>query len=120
MFGDKKLQPENLQPNEETRNVEKKEGGIKNTAEFEAAIESDLLDEAENFLESVKSNRELFKQYDDRWIDHRERELFKAYCGKEDWSSAKRIVDGSISANSKEGRKKRLADLAGAKYEEIA
>jgi hypothetical protein len=66
-------------------------------------------------LESVKNNREFFKQYDDRWIDHQERKLFKAYYGKEDWSSAKRIVGGSILGSSKEGRKKTACRLGGRK-----
>ena len=48
-----------------------------------------------------------------------ERELFKAYYGQEDWAAAKRIVEGSIKPDSKEGRKNRLADLAGQNYDEI-
>lgn len=119
MFGEKNLQPDDLQPSEEGKNIEQREGDINNTAEFETAIENGRIDEAEKFLEDVKNNREEFNQYDDRWVDHQERKLFKAYYTAKDWASAKRIVESSILDSSKEGRKKRLADLSIMKYEDI-
>lgn len=55
---------------------------LKNTKDFQKAIESGDIQQAEEFLSDVKNNREKYPNYDDRWIDHRERELFKAYRTK--------------------------------------
>jgi hypothetical protein len=90
---------------------------IKNTTSFQEALESGNLETAENWLDKIKAERP--ENYDDRWIDHRERELFKAYYAQEDWASAKRIVEGSIKPDSKEGRKTRLEQLSGQPYDEI-
>ena len=51
---------------------------IKDTGSFQKAIESGNLEAAEAWLDTIKAERP--ENYDDRWIDHRERELFKAYC----------------------------------------
>jgi len=107
------LNPKPKEENEMTDENQAEKLEIKNTADFQAAIERGELEEAERFLDEVKNNREAFSNYDDRCIDHRERELFKAYYGREDWAGAKRIVEGSIKPDSKEGRKKRLEELSG-------
>ncbi|MBT4349418.1 hypothetical protein HOD19_01400 [bacterium] len=100
---------------QEENSVEKVE--INSTASFQEALASSDLETAESWIDKIKTERP--ENYDDRWIDHRERELFKAYYGQEDWAAAKRIVEGSIKPDSKEGRKNRLADLAGQNYDEI-
>ena len=106
-------------PEEEGTESKAEKMEIKNTDGFHVAIEKGGLEAAENFLAGVKSGRERWKQYDDRWVDHRERELFQAYYTKQDWTGAKRIVESSLKEMSKEGRKKRLVELSGMKYEEI-
>jgi hypothetical protein len=106
---------------DEKINLEK-EGGekmIKNTAEFRESLEKGELEKVENFLNEVASQPDKYPQYDDRWLDHRQRELFQAFYGNEDWAGAKRIVEATKDPISKDGRKKRLEELSGKKYEEI-
>lgn len=90
---------------------------IKNTASFQEAITAGNLEQAEAWLDNIKATRP--ENYDDRWIDHREREIFKSYCEKQDWFGAKRIVESSLKEDSKSGRKERLAQLSGQAYESI-
>ena len=99
-----------------------KEGGekmIKNTAGFRESLEKGELEKAENFLNEVINQPDKYPQYDDRWIDHRQRELFQAFYGNENWAGAKRIVEVTKDPLSKDGRKKRLEELSRKKYEEI-
>ena len=100
------------QPENQAENVE-----IKNTGSFQKAIESGNLEAAEAWLNTIKAERP--ENYNDRWFDHRERELFKAYCENQDWTSAKRIIESSIKSDSKTGRINRLKDLSQIKYEDI-
>ena len=100
-------------------NQEKKENAMKNTAEFRAALDSGKLSEAENFLTEVASSPDQFPQYDERWLDHRQRELFQAFYKAEDWQGAKRVVEATKDARSQEGRKARLEELSGMNYDEI-
>lgn len=102
-----------------TNNQEKKEKAMKNTAEFRDALDSGKLSEAENFLTEVASNPDQFPQYDERWLDHRQRELFQAFYKAEDWQGAKRVVESTKDARSQEGRKARLEELSGMKFDEI-
>lgn len=88
---------------------------INSTSDFQKAIEQGLLAQAEEWLLA----QEIGKKYDERWRDHQERALFKAYYAKQDWASAKRIVELSIKPKSKEDRIKRLQELSGKNYEEI-
>ncbi len=92
---------------------------MKNTAEFRNALENEQLEEAENFLKNIASNPEQFPQYDERWLDHRQRELFQAFCKAEDWQGAKRVVEATEDDRSQEGRKARLVELSEMKFEEI-
>ena len=92
---------------------------MENTAEFRDALDSGKLKEAEEFLKEVASNPDQFPQYDDRWLDHRQRELFQVFCGKSDWQGAKRVVEATKDARSQEGREARLEELSGKKYEDI-
>jgi len=73
------------------------------------------LGQAENWLKQKEGN----DKYDQRWRDHRERELFNAYCAQQDWSEAKRIVESSVKEGSKQGRKKRLEELSELNYDEM-
>lgn len=95
---------------------------LKDTASFQKAVSSGKqrqIAAAENWLKNVVANREKFSKYDDRWIDHRERELFQAYCKLERWWEAKRICELSIKPESREGRIVRLEELSGKKYDEL-
>lgn len=100
-------------------NHEKKENAMKNTAEFRDALNQGRLQEAESFLNEVANNPEQFPQYDDRWLDHRQRELFQEFYKIEDWSGAKRIVEATKDQRSKDGRIIRLEELSKMKYKEI-
>ena len=91
---------------------------VEDTASFRAALES-APEQAEQWLNQVKANRVKFPQYDDRWIDHRERELFQAYCRTADWSAAKRVAEATSDPKSKEGRARRLQELSGIVYEQL-
>jgi hypothetical protein len=92
---------------------------LKNTSDFRDALDKEVPEAAGSFLKELKNNREKHLHYDDRWFDHREREVFKNYCQRGDWFAAKRIVESSLDVRSKEGRMKRLEELSGIKYEEI-
>ncbi|MCB9802638.1 hypothetical protein H6761_01285 [Candidatus Nomurabacteria bacterium] len=96
---------------------QKELGEIRDTNSFQKAIESGNLELAETWLNKIKTERP--ENYDERWIDHRERELFRAYYGEQRWVDAKRIVENSVKSDSKQGRADRLAELSGIKYEEI-
>lgn len=98
---------------------QEKERVMKNTAEFRKALEDGSLKEAEDFLAEVASNPDKFPQYDERWLDHRQRELFQAFYAKEDWRGAKRIVEETRDERSREGRINRLEELSGMDYEQI-
>ena len=100
-------------------NLERKEIVMKNTAEFRDALDSKDFDNAEKFLTEVASNPEKFPQYDDRWVDHRQRELFQSYYKVEDWQGTKRVVEATKDPRSYEGRKARLEELSKMKYDEI-
>ena len=68
-------------------------------------------------MRSIKGAK--YSRYDDRWIDHRERELFQAYYQAKRWADAKRIVESSLNVQTRTGRKGRLAQLAGKPYDQI-
>lgn len=99
--------------------LESREKMIKNTADFREALDGGRLEEAESFLNKVASNLDQFPQYDARWLDHRQRELFQAFYKAEDWQGAKRIVEATQDPRSKEGRKARLEELSGLNYDKI-
>ncbi len=96
-------------------NQERREKVIKNTAGFREALDNGKLQEAEEWLKEVSK----LEKYDDRQLDHRQRELFQAYNKAQDWAGAKRIIEDTQDQRSKEGRKSRLEELSGKKYEEI-
>ena len=103
--------------------TEQKGERLKNTGDFRKAVEEERLDEAENFLNEVRADlnadKSGFPGYDERWLDHREKELFQAFCKGENWGEAKRVVEATKNEASKTGRKNRLEELSGKKYEEI-
>ncbi|HAM88647.1 MAG: hypothetical protein US83_C0012G0004 [Candidatus Falkowbacteria bacterium GW2011_GWC2_38_22] len=92
---------------------------MKNTMEFRKALDKGKLLEAEKFLTDVAVNPEKYPQYDDRWLDDRQRELFQAFYKVENWQGAKRVVEATKDVYSKRGRKARLEELSGLKFEEI-
>ena len=91
---------------------------ITDTASFLQAVLNGQLAKAEAWLNQQKASPAK-PGYDQRWVDHRERELFRAYYSRADWPSAKHIVEGSALPSSKEGRGERLQNLSGLKYEDI-
>lgn len=103
------------QPNSNEQDAEKVK--IIDTASFQEAIYAENLEQAEAWLNNIKANPP--ENYNDRWIDQRERELFRAYHEAGDYVSAKRIVESSINAASKTTRIARLAEVSGQAYESI-
>ena len=106
-------------PDQELNNADSRESDleqestIENTATFKEAVESGDLDQAEAWL------TENLEYSDKRWLDHRSRELFKAYRQIGDWAGAKRMIDLASDEDGKEGRKKVLEKEAGIPYDEI-
>ena len=89
------------------------------TETFRNALATGQLIEAETFLNDVLCHPEKYPQYDNRWLDHRQRELFQAFYQVKNWQGAKRVVEATKAQKSYEGRKNRLEELSGMKYEEI-
>lgn len=96
---------------------------LRNTQEFIKALAEGRLNDAESFLDDVRADLATkdrkFSQYDERWLDHRERELFKAFCEKKDWAGAKRVVEATKKEEGKIGRMKRLEELSGKSFDKI-
>lgn len=86
---------------------------------FRASLAAGELDAAKAWLDKVKGDRGAYPQYDDRALDHRERELFQAAYKAQNWKLAKEVVEGSIFPQSKLGRMGRLSQLAGKPYSQI-
>ena len=115
MFNEQDINEQIINPNEK-----EKDKMLKNTAEFRKALDEGRLEEAENFLKEVASNPDKFSQYDERWLDHRQRELFQSFCEIKDWTGAERVIEATKDSRSQEGRKTRLKELKKEKnYEEI-
>ncbi len=93
---------------------------ISTTSEFQTAIAAGQLEAAETWLNGIRLNPENWPQYDARWLDHRERELFRALCKAHYWSGAKRIVEVTADPTSKIGRLNRLEELSGLKYDQVS
>lgn len=102
-----------------TNDQEREEKAMKKTAEFRSALAGGRLKEAEKFLSDVAITPDQFPQYDDRWLDHRQRELFQEFYKIEDWQGAKRVVEATKDPRSKSGRIARLEELSEMKYEKI-
>lgn len=100
-------------------NQESESKKMNSTAEFREAVKDGKLEEAERFLNKVASAPEEFPQFDARWLDHRQRELFQAFNGRNDWAGAKRVIEATKSLESKQGRIRRLEELSGKTYVEI-
>lgn len=116
MFNPEQFNPGNPEVDEKKQqDQERRENMIEDTAGFCKALEDGKLEEAEHWLGQASQ----LEKYDDRWLDHRQRELFKAFCAKKDWIGAKRVVEATKDEMSREGRKARLEELSEMKYEEI-
>lgn len=92
---------------------------IRDTKSFKEALDDDDLESCEAWLDYVRKYRGTFPDYDDRWLDHRERDLFNAACEAKAWSMAKRVVEITASESSKSGRRARLEELSGRAYDDI-
>ncbi len=82
---------------------------IKGTKEFQLAIEEGGLDEAITWLEEMKDE----PKYDERWLDHRSRELMGALCDAGRLDEAEKYIDYAQSEKGKEGRRKKIEALKG-------
>lgn len=90
---------------------------FKNTAEFKSAISKGELCKSEDWLEHVKKNRTEFLNYDDRWVDLAELELFRSYRKEKDFDGGNRVIENmdennahAQEHNSKQGRINVLSD----------
>ncbi len=83
---------------------------ITDTRSFQAALATGDVDGPETWLNNVKDRRDLYLQYDDRAIDHREAELLHAFFGKDLFDRAAALIESSVLESSKEPRRKRLAE----------
>ncbi len=91
-----------------TQNQEKKEKmEINDTATFQEAIESGNLQEAAAWLERVKSD----PKYDARWLDHRSRELMRAFCDAGQLDEAEKYVDYAQNEKGRRGREEKITRL---------
>ncbi|MBT4209871.1 MAG: hypothetical protein HOE19_03090 [Candidatus Komeilibacteria bacterium] len=84
------------------------EEGIENTKDFDKAIISGDTAKAEAWLESVKDGK---YENNERWLDHRSGDLFRAYRDTGDFDGAQRMIDILPEGRSKEGRAKNLKDV---------
>ena len=80
---------------------------IKNTATFQEAIQAGNLTEAAAWLELVKSD----PKYDARWLDHRSRELMRAFCDAGQLEVAEKYIDYAQSEEGRRGRKEKIERL---------
>lgn len=92
---------------------------INDTTSFREALHAGKLAEAEAFLMKVHSNPKEYLNYDDRWLDHRQRELFQLLLADLDWQGAKRVIEATKSYESIVGRIARLEQLSLLKFETI-
>lgn len=93
---------------EEAVKINEMADAIKNTDGFNDALEKEVPEAAESFLNDVKNNRDKYENYDKRWIDHREREVIKKYKKGENWGAAKNVISNSIIENNKAPRMEQL------------
>ncbi len=49
---------------------------LESTGDFRGALDKEVPEAAESFLSGVKNNREKHLNYNDSWVDDREREVF--------------------------------------------
>ena len=82
---------------------------IKNTVSFQEAIRAGNLTEAAAWLEMVKSD----PKYDARWLDHRSREIMKAFCEAGQLGEAEKYIDYAQSDEGRRGRKEKIDRLRG-------
>lgn len=91
----------------EAENNTEQEKGIENTRGFQEAITSGDTAKAEVWLKENSNN----EKYDARWLDHRSRDLFRAYRDSGDFEGAQRMIDILPDNDSKKGRIKNLKDV---------
>lgn len=105
-----KIQPTNDELTSPEQTKEKKEKmEIKNTASFQEALKTENLTEAAAWLERVKSD----PKYDARWLDHRSREIMKAFCEDGQIDEAEKYVDYAQNEEGRHGREEKIKRLRG-------
>ena len=89
----------------EQQTFEKKEiYKFKNTTEFLNLIKQNELHKAEDGLEYAKKNRAEYPNYDDRWVDHRETDLFRKYRESKNSDCANQIIE-NMNENNEHSKK---------------
>ncbi|OGF25872.1 hypothetical protein A2331_04780 [Candidatus Falkowbacteria bacterium RIFOXYB2_FULL_34_18] len=86
---------------------EKEKIEINNTASFQEAIEAGNLTEAASWLEKVKSD----PKYDARWLDHRSREIMRAFCDAGQIDEAEKYIDYAQNEKGRRGREEKINRL---------
>ncbi len=98
-----KEQPQKLlEPKEIKEKME-----INNTTSFQEAIRAGNLNEAAAWLEKVKSD----PKYDAWWLDHRSREIMRAFCNAGQLDEAEKYIDYAQSEEGRRGRKEKIERL---------
>lgn len=80
---------------------------INNTATFREAIQAGKLNEAATWLEKTKSD----PKYDARWLDHRSREIMRAFCDAGQLDEAEKYIDYAQSEEGRRDREKKIERL---------
>lgn len=80
---------------------------INSTKTFQEAIRSGNLAEASAWLENAKSD----PKYDERWLDHRSRELMNAYCDKGELDKASEYIGYAQTPEGCQGRREKIDHL---------
>ncbi len=96
--------PEQI-PQQKQKEREKME--ITSTTTFQESIKTGNLEEATAWLEKVKSD----PKYDERWLDHRSRELMKALCDAGQLDEAEKYIDYAQNEEGRDGRRKKIERL---------
>ncbi|RLC35915.1 hypothetical protein DRH27_06080 [Candidatus Falkowbacteria bacterium] len=86
---------------------EKEKMEINNTTTFQEAIDGGNLTEAAAWLEKVKSD----PKYDARWLDHRSREIMRAFCDTEQLDEAEKYIDYAQNEKGRRDRKEKIERL---------
>lgn len=103
--------PGDKSPSPEQTQEEKEKMEINNTSSFQKAIEAGNLTEAAAWLEKVKSE----PKYDARWLDHRSREIMKAFCDAGQLDEAEKYINYAQNEKGRRGREEKIKLLNNSK-----
>ena len=98
------LQPDDKIESSEQKQEEKEKMEITNTATFLETVQAGNLEEAAAWLEKTKSD----PKYDERWLDHRSRELMRAFCDAGQIDDAEKYINYAQSEEGRRGRREKI------------